>query len=85
MRNGTCSVVASDAPTGELGVAVLSHWFGVGAVVPWAIPGVGAGAAPLAELRRIVRLARDPAWMTLLERLPPELAPAAADARGAIR
>jgi uncharacterized Ntn-hydrolase superfamily protein len=40
----TYSVVARDAKTGELGVAVQSHWFSVGAVVPWAEAGVGAVA-----------------------------------------
>jgi uncharacterized Ntn-hydrolase superfamily protein len=38
----TFSIVARDAQTGELGVAVQSHWFSVGAVVPWAEAGVGA-------------------------------------------
>ncbi|MEM1042374.1 MAG: DUF1028 domain-containing protein [Bacteroidota bacterium] len=40
----TYSIVAHDAETGQLGVAVQSHWFSVGAVVPWAEPGVGAVA-----------------------------------------
>jgi uncharacterized Ntn-hydrolase superfamily protein len=40
----TYSIVARDAATGELGVAVQSHWFSVGSVVPWAEPGVGAVA-----------------------------------------
>src|SRR5262245_47430576 len=40
----TYSVVARDADTGELGVAVQSHWFSVGSVVPWAEAGVGAVA-----------------------------------------
>jgi uncharacterized Ntn-hydrolase superfamily protein len=40
----TFSIVARDAATGELGVAVQSHWFGVGAIVPWAEAGVGAVA-----------------------------------------
>jgi uncharacterized Ntn-hydrolase superfamily protein len=40
----TYSIVARDAATGELGVAVQSHWFSVGAVVPWAQAGVGAVA-----------------------------------------
>jgi uncharacterized Ntn-hydrolase superfamily protein len=40
----TYSIVARDAATGELGVAVQSHWFGVGAIVPWAEAGVGAVA-----------------------------------------
>ena len=44
MRRGTYSIVARDDATGELGVAVQSHWFGVGAVVAWARPGVGAVA-----------------------------------------
>src|SRR5215467_3699811 len=40
----TYSIVARDAKTGELGVAVQSHWFSVGSVVPWAESGVGAVA-----------------------------------------
>jgi uncharacterized Ntn-hydrolase superfamily protein len=40
----TYSIVARDAETGELGVAVQSHWFSVGPIVPWAEPGVGAVA-----------------------------------------
>ena len=40
----TYSIVARDADTGELGVAVQSHWFQVGRVVPWAESGVGAVA-----------------------------------------
>jgi uncharacterized Ntn-hydrolase superfamily protein len=44
MRRGTYSIVARDPHTGELGVAVQSHWFGVGSVVAWARPGVGAVA-----------------------------------------
>ncbi len=40
----TFSIVARDPNTGELGVAVQSHWFSVGAVVPWAEAGVGAVA-----------------------------------------
>ncbi len=40
----TYSIVARDPATGELGVAVQSHWFSVGAVVPWAEAGVGAVA-----------------------------------------
>ncbi len=37
----TFSIVARDPSTGELGVAVQSHWFSVGSVVPWAEAGVG--------------------------------------------
>ena len=40
----TYSIVAYDEITGELGVAVQSHWFSVGTVVPWAKAGVGAVA-----------------------------------------
>jgi uncharacterized Ntn-hydrolase superfamily protein len=40
----TYSIVARDPVTGELGVAVQSHWFGVGSVVPAVRPGVGAVA-----------------------------------------
>jgi uncharacterized Ntn-hydrolase superfamily protein len=36
--------VARDAATGELGVAVQSHWFSVGTMVPWVEAGVGAVA-----------------------------------------
>ena len=40
----TYSIVARDASTGELGVAVQSHWFSVGSVVTWAEAGAGAVA-----------------------------------------
>jgi len=40
----TFSIVARDPVTGDLGVAVQSHWFSVGALVTWAEPGVGAVA-----------------------------------------
>ncbi len=40
----TFSIVARDSVTGELGVAVASRFFAVGAVVPWAKAGVGAVA-----------------------------------------
>ena len=38
----TFSIVARDPATGELGVAVQSHWFSVGPIVAWAEAGVGA-------------------------------------------
>ncbi|MGH2463555.1 MAG: DUF1028 domain-containing protein [Candidatus Limnocylindria bacterium] len=38
----TYSIVARDPATGRLGVAVQSHYLGVGPVVPWLEPGVGA-------------------------------------------
>ena len=40
----TYSIVARDPATGQLGVAVQSHWFSVGSVVSWAEAGVGAVA-----------------------------------------
>jgi len=40
----TYSIVARDSVTGELGVAVQSHYFSVGPIVPWAEAGVGAVA-----------------------------------------
>ena len=40
----TYSIVAQDQATGQLGVAVQSHWFSVGSVVLWAEPGIGAVA-----------------------------------------
>jgi uncharacterized Ntn-hydrolase superfamily protein len=40
----TYSIVAVDSATGDIGVAVQSHWFSVGSGVVWAEPGVGAVA-----------------------------------------
>lgn len=40
----TYSIVARDPETGEMGVAVQSHYFSVGSVVTWARAGVGAVA-----------------------------------------
>jgi uncharacterized Ntn-hydrolase superfamily protein len=40
----TYSIVARDKETGELGVAVQSHYFQVSPAVPWALAGVGAVA-----------------------------------------
>jgi uncharacterized Ntn-hydrolase superfamily protein len=40
----TFSIVARDPATGEIGVAVQSHWFAVGQIVTWAEAGVGAVA-----------------------------------------
>lgn len=38
----TYSIVACDPETGEMGVAVQSHWFSVGSIVSWAEAGAGA-------------------------------------------
>jgi uncharacterized Ntn-hydrolase superfamily protein len=40
----TFSIIARDAVTGEMAVAVQSHWFSVGTSVPWAEAGVGVVA-----------------------------------------
>src|SRR5215467_13907763 len=40
----TYSIVARDPHTGQMGVAVQSHAFSVGSIVPWAEAGVGAVA-----------------------------------------
>ncbi len=40
----TFSIVARDPETGEMGVAVQSHWFSVGSIVAWGEAGVGVVA-----------------------------------------
>jgi uncharacterized Ntn-hydrolase superfamily protein len=60
-RQGTYSIVARDPGTGELGVAVQSHWFSVGPLVPWAMPGVGAVAT-----QANIRVAYGPEALELL-------------------
>jgi uncharacterized Ntn-hydrolase superfamily protein len=62
VRRGTYSIVARDPATGELGVAVQSHWFGVGAVVAWARPGVGAVAT-----QSVAEVAHGPNTLVQLE------------------
>jgi uncharacterized Ntn-hydrolase superfamily protein len=37
----TYSIVARDPETGEMGVAVQSHWFSVGTIVTWGEAGIG--------------------------------------------
>jgi uncharacterized Ntn-hydrolase superfamily protein len=41
---GTFSIVATDTTTGEVGCAVQSKYFAIGAVTPWVRAGVGAAA-----------------------------------------
>lgn len=59
----TVSIVAIDEHSGEIGAAVVSHWFSVGSIVIWAEAGVGAvatqsfvepgyGPEGLAEMRK---------------------------------
>jgi Uncharacterized conserved protein len=40
----TYSIIARDEASGQLGVAVQSHWFAVGVLCPWVEAGVGAVA-----------------------------------------
>jgi len=57
----TYSIVARDAGTGELGVAVQSAYFHVGPVVPWAEAGVGAAAT-----QSVVNVALGPLGLELM-------------------
>jgi uncharacterized Ntn-hydrolase superfamily protein len=57
----TYSIVARDPVTGNFGVAVQSHWFQVGAGVPWAEAGVGAVAT-----QSFVRVDYGPLGLTLM-------------------
>jgi len=69
----TYSIVARDATTGDLGVAVQSAYFTVGPVVPWAEAGVGAVAT-----QSIVNVAFGPLGLDLMRGgLTPEQAIAA--------
>ena len=51
----TYSIVAIDREAGQMGVAVQSHYFGVGALVAWARPGIGVVAT-----QSVVRAAYGP-------------------------
>jgi len=57
----TYSIVARDSVTGEMGVAVQSHWFSVGPIVPWAEAGVGAIAT-----QSFVEVSYGPLGLTLM-------------------
>jgi len=48
----TFSIVATDPSSGQVGVAVQSKYFSVGAVVPWARAGIGAVATQARALAR---------------------------------
>jgi uncharacterized Ntn-hydrolase superfamily protein len=63
LREGTYSIVARDPDTGEVGVAVQSHWFSVGSVVSWARAGIGAVAT-----QSIGEPSYGPGLLDLLER-----------------
>lgn len=53
--------MARDAGSGQLGVAVQSHWFSVGSIVSWAEPGVGAVAT-----QSVVEPSYGPLGLTLM-------------------
>jgi uncharacterized Ntn-hydrolase superfamily protein len=59
----TFSIVAADPATGEVGVAVASKFFAVGAVVPYAKAGVGAAAT-----QALANVTYGPRSLELLER-----------------
>jgi uncharacterized Ntn-hydrolase superfamily protein len=59
---GTFSIVAADVAAGEVGCAVQSRYFAVGAVVPWAKASVGAVATQAAGVA-----AHGPKVLALLE------------------
>ena len=58
----TYSIVARDPVTGEMGVAVQSHWFSVGSIVSWAEAGVGAIAT-----QSLVNISFGPRGLELLK------------------
>lgn len=62
MPVSTYSIVAYDEGTGQLGVAVQSHWFSVGVLVPWAKAGVGAVAT-----QSFVKVEYGPDGLALME------------------
>ena len=80
----TFSIVARDPKTGDMGVAVQSHWFSVGPVVPWAEAGVGAIAT-----QSLVEVSYGPLGLDLMRagRSAPEALKAlvAADSNAAVR
>ncbi len=57
----TYSNIALSDDLSEIGVAVQSHWFAVGAVCPWVVPGVGAIAS-----QSMVEISYGPQGMALL-------------------
>ena len=80
----TFSIVARDPDSGEMGVAVQSHWFSVGSVVTWAQAGVGAVAT-----QALVEISYGPLGLTLMRAGKPAdealAALLAADAERALR
>ncbi len=58
----TFSIVARDAASGQMGVAVQSHWFSTGSLVTWAEAGVGAVAT-----QAVVEASYGPLGLTLMK------------------
>lgn len=66
----TYSIVARDTVTGDMGVAVQSHWFSVGSLVAWGKAGVGVVAT-----QSFINPSFGPRGLSLLENgLTPKLA-----------
>ena len=66
----TYSIVARDTITGDMGVAVQSHWFSVGSLVAWGKAGVGVVAT-----QSFINPSFGPRGLSLLENgLSPKLA-----------
>jgi len=65
MPVSTYSIVARDQVTGEMGVAVQSHWFSVGITLINDAKQVDEGIPYLLRAYR-----QDPHWAELIERLP---------------
>ena len=59
----TYSIVARDPETGEMGVAVQSHWFSVGSIVSWGEAGVGVVAT-----QSFVNVSFGPRGLAMLKR-----------------
>ena len=59
----TYSIVARDKETSQLGVAVQTHWFAVGAMCPWIEAGVGAVAT-----QSMVEVSYGPKSLALLKK-----------------
>lgn len=58
----TFSIIARDPESGEMGVAVQSHWFSVGSVVAWGKPGIGVVAT-----QSMVEVSYGPRGLALME------------------
>ena len=62
--HGTYSIVALDPATGELGVAVQSHWFRVGPLCAWARAGRRRGRDAVGRRARATGRTRSTGWRT---------------------